>query len=184
MLNLEITWEGEAHRVALDNGEHAVGRSSENTVQVAMARVSKKHALLRVDGDRLFVKDLGSRNGTEINGNPVGDQWTEVPAGSLVSFAGALMRRATPASTAAHQLLGDHQVSPSLRYNMSQGFSRDAQSRLMDRSSQLFELLASSDDAMAIETAACRFVAESVPAERVVMLSDAGEATQVEARAR
>ncbi len=184
MFNLEITWEGEAHRFALDNGEHAVGRSSENNVQVAMARVSKKHALIRVDGDRLFVKDLGSRNGTEINGNPVGDQWTEVPAGSLVSFAGALMRRATAVSTAAHQLLGDHQVSPSLRYNMSQGFSRDAQSRLMDRSSQLFELLASSDDAMAIETAACRFVAESVPAERVVMLADAGEATQVEARAR
>jgi GAF domain-containing protein len=54
----------------------------------------------------------------------------------------------------------------------------------MSRSSQLFELLSSSDDATAIETAACRFVAESVPAERVVMLSDAGEATQVEVKAR
>jgi len=184
MLNLEITWEGEAHRFPLNDGEHAVGRSSENAVQVAMARVSKRHAMLRVDGDRLLVKDLGSRNGTELNGTPVGDAWTEVPPGALVSFAGALMRRASMVSTAAHQLLGDDQVSPSLRYNMSQGFSRDAQSRLMDRSSQLFELLASSDDAMAIETAACRFVAESVPAERVVMLSDGGEATQVEARAR
>ncbi len=184
MLNLEITWEGEAHRFALEDGEHAVGRSSENAVQVAMARVSKRHAMIRVDGERVFVRDLGSRNGTEINGSPVGDGWTEVPAGAIVSFAGALMRRATPVSTAAHKLLSDHQVAPSLRYNMSQGFSRDAQSRLMDRSSQLFELLASSDDAMAIETAACRFVAESVPAERVVMLADAGEATQVEARAR
>lgn len=184
MINLEITWEGEVHRFAVDDGEHSVGRSSENAVQVAMARVSKRHALLRVAGDRLHVKDLGSRNGTELNGVAVGDAWVEVPAGSLVSFAGALMRRASPASTAAHQLLGDHQVAPSLRYNMSQGFSRDAQSRLMERSAQLFELLASSDDAMAIETAACRFVAESVPAERVVMLADAGEATQVEARAR
>ncbi len=184
MLNLEITWEGEAHRFALEDGEHAVGRSSENAVQVAMARVSKRHAMLRVSGDNLAVKDLGSRNGTELNGTPVGDAWTEVPPGALVSFAGALMRRASPVSTSAQQLLGDDQVAPSLRYNLSQGFSRDAQSRLMDRSSQLFELLASSDDAMAIETAACAFVAESVPAERVVMLSDAGEATQVEARAR
>lgn len=184
MLNLEITWEGEAHRFALEDGEHAVGRSSENAVQVAMARVSKRHAMLRVSGDNLSVKDLGSRNGTELNGTPVGDAWSEVPPGALVSFAGALMRRASPVSTSAQQLLGDDQVSPSLRYNLSQGFSRDAQSRLMDRSSQLFELLASSDDAMAIETAACAFVAESVPAERVVMLSDAGEATQVEARAR
>lgn len=183
-MNLEITWEGEAHRFTLDNGEHAVGRSSENAVQVAMARVSKRHALIKVDGENLFVKDLGSRNGTELNGKPVDDAWMEVPPGALVSFAGALMRRASPVSTAAHQLLDDRQVSPSLRYNMSQGISRDAQSRLMDRSSQLFELLASSDDAMAIETAACRFVAESVPAERVVMLADAGEATQVEAHAR
>ncbi len=184
MLNIEITWEGEAHRFSLEDGEHTVGRSSENAVQVAMARVSKRHAMVRVDGERLFVKDLGSRNGTELNGKPVGDAWAEVPPGNLVSFAGALMRRVTAVSTAAHQLLDDRQVSPSLRYNMSQGFSRDAQSRLMDRSSQLFELLASSDDAVAIESAACRFVAESVPAERVVMLADAGEATQVEARAR
>jgi serine phosphatase RsbU (regulator of sigma subunit) len=184
MLNIEITWEGEVHRFALQDGEHAVGRSSENAVQVAMARVSKKHAMLRVDAERLFVKDLGSRNGTEINGKPVADAWTEIPPGALVSFAGALMRRASPASTAAHRLLGDDQVSPSLRYNLSQGFSSDAQSRLMSRSSQLFELLASSDDAAAIESAACRFIAESVSAERVVMLTDAGEATQVEVRAR
>src|SRR4029453_839424 len=97
-------------------------------VQVAMARVSKRHAILRVDAERLFVRDLGSRNGTEINGSPVGEGGAEVPIGGMVSFAGALMRRATPVSTAAHKLLGDHQVAPSLRYNMSQGFSRDAQS--------------------------------------------------------
>jgi hypothetical protein len=184
MTNLEIVWEGENHRFALEDGEHSVGRSRENAVQIAMARVSKRHAAVRIEGDRVFVRDLGSRNGTELNGKPIGDEWTEVPAGALVSFAGALMRRASGVSTAAHQLLGDHQVSPSLRYDISQGYSRDAQSRLMNRSSQLFELLASSDDVMAIETEACRFVAESVPAERVVMLVDAGEATTVEARAR
>jgi hypothetical protein len=184
MINLEVVWEGESHRFSLENGEHTVGRSSENAVQVTMARVSKKHAALRVDGDRLWVRDLGSRNGTELNGKPIGDAWTEVPAGALVSFAGALTRRGGPTSTASHRLLGDHQVSASLRYDISQGYSQAAQHRLMDRSSQLFELLASSEDAMAIETAACRFVAESVPAERVVMMADSGEATGVEARAR
>jgi hypothetical protein len=130
------------------------------------------------------VRDLGSRNGTELNGRPVGEQWIEVPAGALVSFSGALMRRVTAVSTAAHRLLGDHQVSASLRYNISQGYSQAARYRLMDRSSQLFELLASSEDAHAIQTAACRFVAECVPAERVVMLADSGEATTVEAQAR
>jgi hypothetical protein len=184
MVNVEVVWEGESHRFSLEDGEHTVGRSSENGVQLPMARVSKKHAALRVDGERIFVRDLGSRNGTEINGKPIGDAWVEMQAGALVSFAGALMRRASPATTAAHRLMGDHQVATSLRYNISQGYSEAAQHRLMDRSQQLFELLASSDDVAAIETAACRLVAESVPAERVVMLADSGEATTVEARSR
>lgn len=183
-MNVEIVWEGENHRFTLEDGEHTVGRSSENDVQVPMARVSKKHAAIRIDGERIFVKDLGSRNGTEINGQPVGEAWLEVQPGALVSFAGALMRRSSPATTASHRLLGDHQVATSLRYNISQGYSEAAQHRLMDRSQQLFELLASSDDVGAIETAACRLVAESVPAERVVMLADSGEATSVEARSR
>ena len=184
MIPLEIVWEGETHKFHLEDGEHSVGRSSDNDVQVAMARVSKVHAGLKIDGERIFVRDMKSRNGTELNGKPVGDAWVEVPMGSLVSFAGALMRRGSPATTAAHRLLGDHQVSASLRYNMSQGYSNAARSRLMDRSSELFELLASSEDQNAIETAACSFVAQCVPAERVVMLADSGEATSVEASAR
>ena len=183
-MNIEIVWEGESHKFTLEDGEHTVGRSSENGVQLPMARVSKKHAAIRIDGERIFVRDLGSRNGTEINGKPIGDPWVEVQPGALVSFAGALMRRATAQTTASHRLLGDHQVATSLRYNISQGYSEAAQHRLMDRSQQLFELLASSDDVAAIETAACRLVAESVPAERVVMLADSGEATSVEARSR
>jgi len=183
-VNVEIVWEGETHRFTLEDGEHTVGRSSENAVQLPMARVSKRHAAIRIDGERMHVRDLGSRNGTEINGKPIGESWVEVQPGALVSFAGALMRRASPATTAAHRLLGDHQVATSLRYNMSQGYSEAAQHRLMDRSQQLFELLASSDDVVEIETAACRLVAESVPAERVVMLADSGEATSVEARSR
>ncbi|HET6349492.1 MAG TPA: SpoIIE family protein phosphatase, partial [Candidatus Krumholzibacteria bacterium] len=184
MIPLEIVWEGESHKFNLEDGEHSVGRSSDNDVQIAMARVSKVHAQIRIQGEKISVRDLGSRNGTEINGKPVGEAWVEVTPGSLVSFAGALMRRGSPATTAAHRLLGDHQVSASLRYNMSQGYSNAARSRLMDRSSELFELLASSDDKMAIETAACEFVAGCVPAERVVMLTDSGEATSVEASAR
>jgi hypothetical protein len=184
MIPIEIVWEGENHKFDLQDGAQTVGRSSENDVQIAMARVSKRHAEIRVDGEKIFVRDLGSRNGTELNGKPVGEAWVEVPVGSLVSFAGALMRRASPQTTAAHRLLGDHQVSASLRYNISQGYSNAARSRLMDRSAELFELLASSEDRNAIETAACAFVAQTVPAERVVMLADSGEATSVEASAR
>ncbi len=190
MLNVEIVLDGGTNKFSLEDGEHTVGRSRENPIQLPSVRVSKKHAAIRVDGERMFVRDLGSRNGTELNGKPLGGDWVEVPPGSLVSFAGALMRRATPAAgplasvTGAHHLLGDHQVATSLRYNISQGYSPVAQHRLMGRIQQLFELLASSDDAGAIETAACRFVAETLPAERVVLLSDSGEGTEVAVRSR
>src|SRR5438045_9429563 len=115
MMLLEIVWEGESHKFNLEDGTHTVGRSSDNHVQVAMARVSKVHAELKIEGEKISVRDLGSRNGTELNGKPVGDAWVDVPVGSLVRFAGALMRRGSPATTAAHRLLGDHQVSASLR---------------------------------------------------------------------
>ena len=111
MMPIEIVWEGENHKFSLKEGPQTVGRSSENDVQIPMARVSKRHAEIRVEGERIMVRDLGSRNGTELNGQPIGETWMEVPVGSLVSFAGAIMRRASPATTAAHRLLGDHQVS-------------------------------------------------------------------------
>ena len=71
MIPLEIVWEGESHKFNLEDGQHTVGRSSENDVQVAMARVSKVHAELKIDGERIFVRDLGSSNGTFVNGKLV-----------------------------------------------------------------------------------------------------------------
>ncbi len=41
---------------------------------VALDRyVSRKHAMLRVDGERLLLRDLKSRNGTRLDGKSVGD---------------------------------------------------------------------------------------------------------------
>jgi hypothetical protein len=54
--------------VVLAGLETAVGRASGNDLVISAAEVSREHALLRRDGTTLEVRDLGSRNGTWVNG--------------------------------------------------------------------------------------------------------------------
>lgn len=48
--------------------EHAIGRSPRNELCLTGARVSSQHALLRWNGEAWEIKDLGSRNGTWLDG--------------------------------------------------------------------------------------------------------------------
>ncbi len=58
-------------RFPLRKGETILGRSAYSTVVIRNARVSREHAAVRLTGDRLEVADLGSTNGTTVNGEPV-----------------------------------------------------------------------------------------------------------------
>ncbi len=49
-------------------GTFVIGRHGDNDVQLSDACVSRKHAEIRFDGERWWVKDLGSGNGTYLNG--------------------------------------------------------------------------------------------------------------------
>lgn len=52
----------------LPPGETRIGRGDENEIVLAGGLVSRSHARLVVVGDRLYVEDVGSRNGTGVNG--------------------------------------------------------------------------------------------------------------------
>lgn len=52
----------------LNSGENVVGRASENDVVVPVEGVSKKHLKVTVNGETAFAEDLGSSNGTLVNG--------------------------------------------------------------------------------------------------------------------
>jgi serine phosphatase RsbU (regulator of sigma subunit) len=184
-VDLEIVWGGKPNLVQLDEGTHKVGRAHDNAIQITDARVSKYHATIRVEGQRLFISDLGSTNGTEIDGKPVGKDEVEVPANSTVRFAGAVMRRASDRmnpTTSTFAAVSDLQSQ--ISYNASEGYSDTARDRIVALSSDLFELLAADRNTEELETAACRFVAECVSADRVVMLEDSGEGTSIHPRAR
>ncbi len=185
MLDLHILWGGQAHALHLGDGEHSVGRSSDNAINIPIGRVSKRHAVIRLDGERLFVRDLESTNGTEIDGRSVGSEEVEVPRDKSVSFAGAVLQRGASAPTMMTSLSADNQVSTVLRYNIREGYSVEARDRIVSISSGIFELLASGENASEVAKAACSFVAECVSADRVVLLeSQSGLAGELEARAR
>ena len=45
-----------------------IGRALENDIVIASKRSSREHARIRREGRRLYVEDLGSTNGTYLNG--------------------------------------------------------------------------------------------------------------------
>ena len=49
-----------------------IGRSSLNDLVAKGRGVSRHHAAIRGDDDQFWVSDLGSRNGTFVNGERVG----------------------------------------------------------------------------------------------------------------
>jgi pSer/pThr/pTyr-binding forkhead associated (FHA) protein len=72
----------------LDPGAHTsvlVGRASACEVVLADRTVSRLHARFERDGSEWIVRDLGSRNGTAVNGVGV-DRMARVRAGDFVSF--------------------------------------------------------------------------------------------------
>jgi len=58
----------------LAEGEVSVGRDSSNQLWVADPALSRRHCLLVQDGGQFSIRDLGSRNGTLVNGVPVEQQ--------------------------------------------------------------------------------------------------------------
>ena len=62
--------QGKPHGSYLDfpEGEFVVGRGPECHVRPNSELVSRQHCLLRIHGQELMVRDLGSTNGTLVNG--------------------------------------------------------------------------------------------------------------------
>lgn len=69
----------------LPEGATSLGRADENDIVLGGDLVSRKHARLLVEGDSLQLEDLGSRNGSRINGAPLQGTRTLTP-GDIVTL--------------------------------------------------------------------------------------------------
>lgn len=75
MAELELAYLRRGEAIALDRDEIVLGRSSESDLVLNHRGVSRRHAKIVRRGDDCYVVDLGSRNGTQVNGKTV----TEAP---------------------------------------------------------------------------------------------------------
>lgn len=53
---------------SLEGGEITIGRETSNAVVINDPEVSRKHVRMSMQGDRFIIEDLGSTNGTSVNG--------------------------------------------------------------------------------------------------------------------
>ena len=56
----------------LSEGDNLIGREPDCQVLLSDERVSRTHTLIRREGDRFVVFDLGSRSGTQVDGEAIG----------------------------------------------------------------------------------------------------------------
>jgi hypothetical protein len=64
----------DGRRLALGDGVVTIGRAAEAQVRLTDTSVSRRHAEVRRAGDGWTIVDLGSTNGTRVNGVPVTDR--------------------------------------------------------------------------------------------------------------
>ncbi len=62
---------GQVYTFHFDKPEIMIGRVKGNDVILPKQNISKRHALVRVHGPRFVVEDLGSTNGTYVNGHRI-----------------------------------------------------------------------------------------------------------------
>ncbi|MDT9681316.1 FtsK/SpoIIIE domain-containing protein [Streptomyces sp. TRM76323] len=85
----------------LHPGHVRVGRSADADVPLDDPDVSRLHCEVTVGGDgRVTVADLGSTNGTALDGHPVGARPVRLPAGALLRVGESALRLSAGADTA------------------------------------------------------------------------------------
>src|SRR6185369_11574096 len=71
--------------------DNTIGRDPSNDICVDMSFVSRQHARVTRRELRWFIEDLGSRNGTQINGVPV-EGVTRLDNGDQIKIGGAIFK--------------------------------------------------------------------------------------------
>lgn len=77
MPELVISIGANLSQVALVKHRTTVGRRTDCDIVLDRLTVSASHAALHLRGDKVFIEDLGSTNGTFVNGLPVEEQALE-----------------------------------------------------------------------------------------------------------
>lgn len=83
---------------------YVLGRGKGADLQVADADASRRHVELERRGDQLRVRELGSKNGSLLDGNPLSSKPTVWKPGQRLKFGGNHLSYADPISSALNEL--------------------------------------------------------------------------------
>lgn len=132
-------------RFELDEGKHVLGRAVDCDVVLPESSVSRRHAELEYATGRARVRDLGSHNGTLVNGTAC-DGWRNVGPGDQVALGRAVFSLGGNLdSQALMTIVGDHQ-SNGVAITWQEATGREsragASTRRAGKRAELFTVLA------------------------------------------
>jgi pSer/pThr/pTyr-binding forkhead associated (FHA) protein len=117
------TGKNKGKRLKLPEGESIVGRDETAALRIASSEVSRQHCVITAKADGLSIRDLGSSNGTFVNGEAITGE-TQLKPGDLLMIGpmgfrvqGKLPglqagpRKAMPAKSAPDQGLSDDEIA-------------------------------------------------------------------------
>ena len=126
MAELWLTYtdtDGSRRRVDVGRAETVIGRHSECDIAIADSRLSRRHARILKAGGKFLLEDLGSSNGTDLNGEPLFEP-AELRNGDRISFGGlnaevevlaAAEPKASPAAAATQTGAARPDATPKLK---------------------------------------------------------------------
>lgn len=160
-----------------------IGRAGSCEVQVAAPSVSREHARITGEGAQVFIRDLGSRNGTWVNGNRIAGA-TALRPGDRVEIGGILLRieSDSPADPSPHTIFArDADMAASAAINWREIYGgtppTTAGNAAAVKKLNLFQVLAEAGDLLTAQRpleelleSILDLVERGVSAERTVLL--------------
>jgi DNA-binding winged helix-turn-helix (wHTH) protein len=96
LVTIEIVWKKQCFPLA--DGEHLAGRDTECSLLIDASTVSRRHARVTVVSCTATVEDLGSTNGTHVNGMRISGSTPISPGDELMLGSEVLHVRRRPVS--------------------------------------------------------------------------------------
>ena len=113
LLRGQMNEEEPVRDVRIDKSPFIVGRRTDSSLTISSPTISNQHAEFSLKNDSLIVRDLGSTNGTFVNGVRIEGDF-EVMHGDLVQFAQVVFRASVETAKRSSKTIQDDSADRAL----------------------------------------------------------------------